>query len=313
MGEPNRTVPARRVAWRGLGALVVAVLSIGAAIVPVGARAAVTPSEYSLLVEPANGLSAIYALIGSARHTVDMTMYELDDRVAEADLAADAHRGVKVRVVLDQNLAKAYNAPAYGYLGAHGVQVHWAPKSYDVTHQKTITVDGLVSAVMTLNLTSEYYTTSRDFAVIDRNRADVGAIENVFDHDFADDRSSPEPAGAELVWSPGSDARMVSTIRSAHHTLYVENEEMSEYTIVDALVAAAERGVDVEVVMTYQSSWKSDFDQLAPPERTCAPTPPTPVSTYTPRCWTSTPVTPTSSWSSGRRTFRGPASSTTAN
>jgi hypothetical protein len=43
----------------------------------------------------------------------------------------------------------------------------------------------------------------------------------------------------------------------------VENEEMSEYTIVDALAAAARRGVDVEVVMTYQSSWRSNFDKLA--------------------------------------------------
>ncbi len=42
-------------------------------------------------------------------------------------------------------------------------------QSYDVTHQKTITVDGDVSAVMTLNLTSEYYSTTRDFAVIDRD------------------------------------------------------------------------------------------------------------------------------------------------
>ena len=38
---------------------------------------------------------------------------------------------------------------------------------------------------------------------------------------------------------------------------------MSEYTIVDALAAAARRGVDVEVVMTYQSSWRSNLDKLA--------------------------------------------------
>jgi len=211
---------------------------------------------FVLVTEPANGLSPIYGLITSAKHTLEMTMYELRDATAETDLARDAERGVKVEVVLDQNLAKSFNTPAYDYLRSHGVSVHWAPPSYDVTHQKTVTVDGDVSAVMTLNLTSEYYATSRDFA-------DVGAIRAVFGDDFAGAPSSPEPAGSDLIWSPGADERLVGIIGSARHTLYVENEEMSEYTIVDALAAAARRGVDVEVVMTYQSSWRSDFDKLA--------------------------------------------------
>ena len=190
-------------------------------------------------------------------------MYELSDATAEADLVRDAERGVKVEVVLDQNLAKSYNLPAYVYLRAHGVMVHWAPRAYDVTHQKTITVDGDVSVIMTLNLTSEYYATSRDFAVIDRDAADVDAIRAVFAADFSGASSSPEPVGSDLIWSPGADARLVGIIGSAEHTLYVENEEMSEYTIVDALAAAARRGVDVELVMTYQSSWRSNLDKLA--------------------------------------------------
>ncbi len=217
---------------------------------------------YSLITEPADGLGEIYHLVTSAKHTVDLTMYELADSKMESDLAADAKRGVRVRVILDQNLEKSANLPAYDYLSGHHVDVHWAPKSYDATHQKTVTVDGSVSIVMTLNLTSRYYSTTRDFAVVDRNPKDVHAISTVFDHDFAGDSSSPEPAGADLVWSPGADARLVGLIGSARHSLYVENEEMSEYTIVDALAAAAKRGVDVKVVMTYQSEWKSNLDKL---------------------------------------------------
>jgi phosphatidylserine/phosphatidylglycerophosphate/cardiolipin synthase-like enzyme len=192
-----------------------------------------------------------------------MTMYELADARAEADLAADAKRGVRVRVVLDQDLARSYDTPAFDYLSAHGVEVHWAPRSYDVTHQKTITVDGDDSAIMTLNLTSEYYSSTRDFVLIDRGPADVAAIEAVFAHDFAGRSSSPEPSGNDLIWSPGADLRLVSIIASAKRTLYVENEEMSEYTIVDALCAAARRGVDVDVVMTDDPSWQYNFAKLA--------------------------------------------------
>jgi cardiolipin synthase A/B len=250
-----------RARWAQVMLMCAVVLAGSAIFAPSTASAA--PPEYSLVTEPADGMAPIYDLITSAKHTLDMTMYELDDRTAESDMAADAKRGVKVRVLLDQNLARSYNTPAFHYLTAHGVDVRWAPHSYDVTHQKTLTVDGDISAVMTLNLTSEYYSTTRDLAIIDRDRADVAAIEAVFANDFAGRSYSPEPTGADLIWSPGADSRLVSIIASAKHSLYVENEEMSEYTIVDALCAAARRGVDVDVVMTYEHSWQYNFDKLA--------------------------------------------------
>jgi cardiolipin synthase A/B len=253
----------RRVLTGLLRPIAVAIVVAGGALFAPGpARASASPVEYSLVTEPVDGLGPVYSLIASARRTLDMTMYELNDPIAEADLVADAGRGVRVRVVLDQNLARSYNAAAFSYLRSHGVEVHWAPPAYDVTHEKTITVDEDVSAIMTLNLTSQYYATTRDFAVVDRDPADVAAIEAVFGNDFAGHSSSPQPRGADLVWSPGADATLVSLIGSARHTLYVENEEMSEYTIVDALREAAQRGVDVEVVMTDQSSWRDNFDKL---------------------------------------------------
>jgi cardiolipin synthase A/B len=269
-GRLARVMLIGAVAFSGLSALVPA-----AVVTPAVVAAATTPAEYTLVTEPGAGLGPIYSLIASAQHTLDMTMYELSDARAESELASDARRGVKVRVLLDQNLARSYNTAAFQYLTSHSVEVRWAPTAYDVTHQKTITVDGDVSAVMTLNLTSEYYSSTRDYAVVDRDRADVAAVEAVFANDFAGRSSSPEPAGDDLIWSPGADTRLVRIIESAKHTLYVENEEMSEYTIVDALRAAAKRGVNVDLVMTYSSSWRSNLDKLAAAGvhvRTYAPT-----------------------------------------
>ncbi len=71
-----------------------------------------------LLIEPGPGIGPIYKLITGARHSVDLTMYELADPAAEADLAADAARGVDVRVLLDQHLEKSANTGAYDYLSA---------------------------------------------------------------------------------------------------------------------------------------------------------------------------------------------------
>jgi cardiolipin synthase A/B len=217
----------------------------------------------TLITEPDQGLSPIYSVMSSAQHTLDMTMYELTDSQAEKILEQDAQRGVQVRVILDQNLEKKSNEPAYTALTNAGVHVVWAPKNFTVTHQKTITVDNDVSVIMTLNLTSQYYSTSRDFAVVDKDPADVAAIEQVFNADFGGTSVTPSAAD-DLVWSPKqSDTDLISLIDSATKSIVVENEEMADTTVVSALVAAAQRGVSVEVVMTNDSSWKSNFNKLA--------------------------------------------------
>ena len=115
---------------------------------------------------------------------------------------------------------------------------------------------------MTLNLTSEYYSTTRDFAIIDRDPADMAAIEAVFANDFAGRSIFARAGRARPHLEPGRGRPASKHHRLGQAYLYVENEEMSEYTIVDALCAAAGRG-QVDVVMTYDSSWRYNFDKLA--------------------------------------------------
>jgi cardiolipin synthase len=227
------------------------------------ATAAATGGSGTLrvLVEPAAGVGAIYKLITGAKSSVDLTMYELRDTTAEDDLAADAKRGVDVRVILDQHLEKSRNTATYDFLSAHRVHVTWADSGVTY-HQKTLTVDGKTSAVMTLNMVSEDYPGTRDFAVIDAMPADVHAIVTTFNADFAHRSISP-PDGADLVWSPtNSQSSILAVINGAKHTLSVENEEMADPAITAALVAAARRGVDVKIIMTAQSEWDSAFSQL---------------------------------------------------
>jgi phosphatidylserine/phosphatidylglycerophosphate/cardiolipin synthase-like enzyme len=216
----------------------------------------------TVLVEPNAGLRPIYRLITGAYSSVDLTMYELNDPTAEADLAADAHRGVNVRVLLDQNLERSRNAAAYNYLASHGVHVHWAPAG-TTYHQKTLTIDDTTSAVMTLNLVQSDYAGTRDFVVVDTNRADVAAIAATFDADFAG-RSIAPPEGTDLVWSPtNAESSVLAIIENAKHTLAVENEEMSDPAVISALAAAAHRDVHVEITMTADPEWNQALQELA--------------------------------------------------
>lgn len=216
----------------------------------------------SLVVEPDAGLAPVYALLRSARRSVDVEIYELEDDQAAAILAADARRGVRVRVLLDAHYVGRYNEPAYAYLRARGVAVRWAPTQFDVTHEKAIVVDRRVAAIMTMNLTARYFSSSREFIALDGGRVDVAAVESTFADDWANG-GLPPSSPSDLVWSPGAQDALVALIASARRELLIENEEMSDQAVIDALQAAARRGVRVEVVMTRQSEWTSAFNALA--------------------------------------------------
>jgi len=192
-----------------------------------------------------------------------MVMYEDSDSQVNDALAAAEHRGVSVRVLLNGGYyghGFPQNQAAYSYLKGQGVPVRWTPSYFALTHQKTLVVDGR-AYILTFNLTPEYYASSRDFGVVDTNAADDAAIEHAFDADWAGHRIIP-PAGAQLVWSPGSGPALVNLIDSASGWVDVYNEEMDAPAIQSALAAAARRGVSVRVTMTANSEWDSAFAQL---------------------------------------------------
>lgn len=211
-------------------------------------------TTYTLVTEPDQGLTAIYNLIATAKTSIDMTMYELTDITVTAAFAEAAAAGIKVRVILDQNDEKTANTPAYNHLNENKVGVHWANPEFDVTHQKTITVDEKISAIMTLNLTPNDYATTRDFAVITNNPADVAAIETTFNADFTNAAITP-PTGENLVWSPTNSASaLLALINGASKSLLISQEEFSDTQIASALEAALKRGVSVTLVQENQEN-----------------------------------------------------------
>ena len=216
-----------------------------------------------LIVEPGASFSPVYGLINGARHSIDVTMYEFSDTTAEHDLAAAAKRGVRVRVILDRR-ARSANSDAYSYLGSHRVAVAWSSPDYHYTHQKTVIIDGTKAVIMTANLTSRYYATSRDFLVVDTERADVSAITTVFNADFKKKAVRPGD-GSDLVWSPtDSQDHLIGLINGATSNLRIYSEEMGDRTIENALIRAAKRGVNVQVCGENESGeYDSAFAKLA--------------------------------------------------
>jgi cardiolipin synthase len=226
--------------------------------------ASIASGQLTLITEPQDGVAPVLAAVRGARRAVDMVMYEDSDAQVDAALAADVHRGVAVRVLLNAGYygeGFPQDEAAYDYLRAHGVPVRWTASYFALTHQKTLIVDGR-AYILTFNLTPEYYASSRDFGVIDTNHADDAAIAQTFNADWSREHITP-PTGSDLVWSPGSQIAQVNLIDAASGWLDIYNEEMDSSAIESALEVAAHRGVNVRVTMTADSSWNSAFVELA--------------------------------------------------
>ncbi|MGQ4514647.1 phospholipase D-like domain-containing protein [Streptomyces sp. DW26H14] len=207
------------------------------------------------------GQTTIYDFIDSATSSLDMTMYELEDTTAVNDLIALKKDGVAVRVILDR-AEQSQNTSAYNTLKSAGVGVAWSSSRFVYTHQKTITVDATKSLVLTGNLTSQYYSTGRDYGVFTDDTRDVASIEKVFNADYADTAITPTD-GDHLLWSPtDSRSRLLSVINGATSKLDVEELELSDSAVVDAIVARAKAGVAVRVVLETPSDYASEVSAI---------------------------------------------------
>ena len=221
------------------------------------------PRRQRLLPErpPGRRENAIYNFVNSATSSVDVTIYELKDVTLENDLVAREKAGVDVRVILDQ-AQKSYDTAAYNVLTAGGVGVVWSSTAFTYTHQKTITINNDESYVSTGNFDTTYYATSRDFGVFDTDANDVAAIVAVFNADYAHTSITPSD-GDDLVWSPtDSQSQLLALINGAQHSLDIEQEEFSDTTLVNAIVADENRGVAVRVVIEDPSDYTSELNEI---------------------------------------------------
>jgi cardiolipin synthase A/B len=239
-------------------------LSLPAGASATGTRPAQS-SDYTLETLPTSSGGPptwFYDQINDATSSIDLVMYEFQDSTAEKDLAAAEARGVDVRVILDHR-EQSENQSTYSYLHSHGVGVVWSWSKYYYTHEKSMVIDNTTADIMTLNLQSQYYSTTRDFAVVDTNAADVSAIVTTFNADYAHTAITP-PVGTDLVWSPtNAQAELTGLINGAKSSLEIYSEEMDDPTITSDLVKAAERGVSVKIVGENEDGeYDSEYNQL---------------------------------------------------
>jgi cardiolipin synthase A/B len=222
-------------------------------------------------VEPDDGESVITSAIRGASKSVWLEMYILSDRNVIRALEEAANNGLDVRVMLEPHpVGSGSVSRTLDELKAAGVKAQYTSPAFALTHEKGMVIDGSTAYIMTSNFSrdalggsgssSSNGTTNREYGIIDSNPQDVQAVIDIFNADW--NRTPAQFSDANLVVSPvNSRSAFMNLIGSAQHTLLIEAEEMEDSAIEQALVQAASRGVQIEIILPSPSGSSGDSNR----------------------------------------------------
>ena len=232
--------------------------SMGAALAlpPVGPAPILSGADQ--LVPLTNGAAAFTAIreaLGQARRSIDLELYEFQ-RLDLATLLLDARdRGVTVTAIKDPS--ERSSRTIWAQLEQGGVRVLSFPlERLTIDHVKLLIVDGERAIVGGINW-GTHSPGNHDFDVLATGPV-AENLERVFKQDLAlsgEPAVIPSPAGDRtvqvLTTHPGEGIRAaaLAAIAAAQHSIDLEMFVLSDRLVLDALVAAARRGVQLRVLL----------------------------------------------------------------
>ncbi|HUJ62524.1 MAG TPA: phospholipase D-like domain-containing protein [Kofleriaceae bacterium] len=210
----------------------------------------VTPSVF---VGPDSWEASIEQQIDAARSSLDVQMYLFTVTDIANHIIAAQQRGVAVRVLLDSS-EMPNNTTVMNDLSAAGVSNHLDPTVFSFAHAKYMIVDKATAVILSGNFNVGAVTTTgggeRNYGVIDQDAKDVADLQSIYESDWV---AGPEPdlSCTRLIVSPiNSEQRILDHVNSATKTLDIEVLYLDQTDIRAAVVAAAQRGVAVRILLS---------------------------------------------------------------
>ncbi|MDQ3467943.1 MAG: phospholipase D-like domain-containing protein [Chloroflexota bacterium] len=177
-------------------------------------------------------------------------MYLLSDEETIDALERARLRGVVVRVLLEEDPfgGAGTQDEVFARLHAAGIMVRWNNPTFRFSHIKAMIVDDRALLIMNQNLTNSSFTGNREFGVLTTRPSDVAHAAAIFEADW---NRTAEPAGGPLIVSPTTSRQtLLDLITTAQRSIDIYAEVMRDRAVVEALKAAAGRGVRVRLIMS---------------------------------------------------------------
>jgi cardiolipin synthase len=203
----------------------------------------------TLVVLPEDGITPVLEAIAAARESILVKMFLFSEMKLIRALVTAHRRGVKVRVMLNpaRRSGESENTDAKRRLKAAGIAVKDTHPAFDVSHEKSMVVDGNLAFVKSHNWAPKNFGQTRDYAVITNDPDEVAEVMEGFEADWS--RKAFDPDRRRLIWCRGNGrARIARFIDGAKKELLLQNERYQDPTIIERLVAAHARGVRVHLM-----------------------------------------------------------------
>lgn len=204
----------------------------------------------SVFVQPDDGYAPVLDEINNARCSIDLTMYLLSDQTIIAALGDAENRSVDVRVILERNPFNSYGGQSdiFAELEGLGAEVIWSSDEFQYSHAKYMVVDEQVLVVSNQNFTGAGFNSNREFGVVTTDPSWVAQASAVFHSDWQ--RQASVEGISSLIVSPiNARARIIELINGAKVSIWLYAEVLRDEQLTKALDDAADRGVDVRVIV----------------------------------------------------------------
>ena len=276
---PERQITPRRWQW-WIACLTVVLVVAGAALwsrqsvtapplAPTSVAEVPQPGETPALpvtgvfIEPGDGRAPILDEIQGARRSIDLEVYLVSDDAILRSLEEAPRRGVAVRVILEEYPfgGGGGQEEVFARLESAGIAVRWGNPVFRFSHIKTMVVDDAVAVIMNQNLTQSAFSSNREFGVVTTRPDAVQTAAAIFGADWS---RGAEPDPGPLVVSPtNARAQLLALIDGARVSLDLYAEVLRDPQLLDALAAAAERGVRVRIIVSPSGDFGAEVDALA--------------------------------------------------
>jgi cardiolipin synthase A/B len=204
----------------------------------------------SLIVLPDDTAKPIFDAIQQASKSLRIKMFVFSDPGLMQAVIAAHQRGVKVRIMLNpaRRSGESENQDAHKKLSEAGIEVRDSNPAFELTHEKSMVVDDHTAYVKSLNWEPRNLSETRDYAVATSHKHEVNEIVECFEADWTRSQFTPGEH-SHLIWCVGNGRqRMAEFINQAKHSLWLQNERYQDPVIIEHIVRANRRGVNVHLM-----------------------------------------------------------------
>lgn len=213
----------------------------------------------ALFIEPQTGRGPIIQLIQSAKTSIQLWMFEIEDPCLISTLIEAKKRGVSVEIIT-KNPATIYTFQTplqslfYKQLQEGDVSIIFASSAFTFMHAKTMIIDQQKGCIMSLNFGTFPFVSSRDYGLIFENQQIINYLGELFKCDLKNASENtnytvPNPPNS-LVVSPLNAKNALFELLSRTTTSAILSTENFDAILLNTLHSLVNKGCYVRLIIS---------------------------------------------------------------